>query len=211
MLSKRVAVWEIFLRERFVHDYDLRGIFSVAPIEDTACQQRNAHGAKIIASHSKIRSVWMIALSGVRTTNDPEGICAVVAGERQWRCSADCFDSGQCRQLRQEAFEELALLFRLRVFCSREDKVGGHDLRGIESGISRAQIPEALDQQTGAGQEQSDNATCETTRMLRRRCDSRLAPPRFPSCNDAFTFGRVTCNAGTSAKSNVLITATPTV
>ena len=49
-----LVLGKYFFRESFVNDYGLRGIFSVAPIEDATGQQRNVHGAKIIRSHDKI-------------------------------------------------------------------------------------------------------------------------------------------------------------
>ncbi len=95
-------------------------------------------------------------------------------------------------------------------FPAREDELRRQHPRRVEA---RDRVPcrlaKLLMSNPAPARSRSDKATWVTTSIS--RADDAIpgpAPPRFPSCKAAFTFGRVTCRAGTSAKRSVLTTAT---
>src|SRR5262249_29976710 len=87
-------------------------------------------------------------------TSDPKGICSAVIRKRKRRRTAERFDSGEGSQLRKEPLKELLLALRLGIFAARQDKIGRHHARWIESWIGRTQVGVTLNEQGGAGEEE---------------------------------------------------------
>jgi hypothetical protein len=96
----------------------------------------------------------VIAAGQWRGAADHERQSSDIAGERHWIRASGRFHAGNDGELFHDRIVRTDLLVHLWIARSRQAELQSHQSHWIESGIGRAKIKEALDQETCACQEQ---------------------------------------------------------
>ena len=141
---------KLTIRKELIHDRHTRTRCRVRVVEESPVTERYSHRAKVVASHE--------ALSGVRqpfrwcqgTSDDRVGARALATAERQIRNETNRCCPWDRAGLFEEAFPERPLGVTRWVSIGGERDLRGQDALRAESGIDTEHARKALDEQTGA-------------------------------------------------------------
>ena len=101
-----------------------------------------------------MRSIRVCAGSALWITRHPERASAVVAAERERVCPGDGFNARKRGKFRQQLIEEAPLRIGFRILRARNHLIEHEEAVRVKPEIGRAQVEEALDEQSRAGQQQ---------------------------------------------------------
>ncbi len=148
-----IFVREEFFDERLVNDQDAAGFRGILALEGASGEQRNAHGAEIIAVDvAKIRVFVVVGVCGGMFGDGEESVVGFAA-ERQFGNEAGAYDRGRGLEAVLERVEEG--FARLLGVVARRDEgdFGGEHVRGIEAQMNAHQAPETIEEQAGGDQD----------------------------------------------------------